>query len=247
MIGSHGYQTYPVTPEGRAWADVANRQSDSLTANPAIRAANLRHQDTWFVGVDVLPTDNNGALSGIDCDGAWTHDIPDVKPWHKAQLSVVYPGYPQRDPDQSAANHAFRVNRCAAHVDGLLPFGPLRKRYAREFHAFVLGLPLNHSKGAPTVCWSGSQKIMGAALRDAIGQKDPREVDVTDVYQDARRLVFDTCDMVELQTTPGAAFLLHRFTLHGTAPWRGSETTERRIAFFRPEFAHYTDWLAQDW
>ena len=247
MTNDPGYRLFPVSSDGRKWAEAANFVADQVTADAAIRAANLRHGNTWFVGVDALPTGPHGEILGIPCGGAWRSVIPDVAPWHKAQLSVVYPGYPKQDDDQSQANHAYRINKAAAHVDGLLPVGRERRRYPREFHAFVLGLPLNASSAAPTVCWAGSHKIMGHALRTAIGDHNPSAVDVTQAYHDARKEIFNTCKMVELRVEPGAAFLLHRFTLHGTAPWSDSSTQERRIAFFRPEFQNPKDWLRADW
>ncbi|MEO9822753.1 MAG: hypothetical protein ABJ370_16490 [Paracoccaceae bacterium] len=247
MTTGSGYHLFPVTSEGRKWAEAANSVAEQITSDEAIRASNMRHGDTWFVGVDALPTGPCGEISGVECAGAWQHKVPDVTPWHKAQLSVVYPGYPKPESDQSQANHAYRIKRAAAHVDGLLPIGPDRRRYPREFHAFVLGLPLNASKASPTVCWDGSHKIMGDALRDVIGDSNPRDVDVTQAYHDARKVVFDSCKMVELRSEPGAAFLLHRFALHGTAPWSGCDSTDRRIAFFRPEFQDPKDWLRQDW
>lgn len=214
--------------------------------DPEIRHRNLRHGDTWFVGVDVLPNDASGSVDGVPLAGPWQAHLPANRPLHRAQVSIVYPGYPQKDPQESEANHRYRIRRRAAHMDGLLPEGPDRRRFPREFHAYVLGIHLDDCARAPTVFWRGSHRIMGQAMQAAIGAQDPAQVDVTDAYHAARREVFETCDMVALDgATQGASFLMHRFTLHGTEAWHGQGTgaAARKIAFFRPEFDTADLWL----
>jgi hypothetical protein len=110
-----------------------------------------------------------------------------------------------------------------------------------------LGLPLNDVAAAPTVVWKGSHHIMKRALGAAIGRQSPADVDITDVYQAARREVFDTCEMVAINCTVGEAFLLNRFALHGTEIWDAAHAPVkegRMIAFLRPEFPNPNDWLA---
>jgi hypothetical protein len=242
-----GCVAYPATKASRAWASAALARARDITADPDTKRVNLRHGETWFVGVDALPNDATGAIDGVPLSGAWDADVPRDFHMHPAQVSVMYPGYPTKDTDQSEANHRYRVDRCAAHVDGLLPEGPARRRYPREFHAYVLGIHLNDCDAAPTVYWRGSHRIMGAALRAVIGAQDPREVDVTDAYKAARREVFETCEMLTVTGAPGAAFLMHRHVLHGTAPWSDDVSGEARFsAFFRPEFTDPSEWLAAD-
>ncbi|WP_368073633.1 hypothetical protein [Tateyamaria omphalii] len=168
--------------------------------------------------------------------------MPDLR-LHRAQVSIVYPGYPARDPDQTEGNHRYRITRLAAHVDGLLPEGPDRRRFPREFHAYILGLPLTDVPASPTVVWKGSHVIMQATLADAIGDRDPMTVDVTDAYHAARREVFQRCDAVPMRARPGQSFLIHRMALHGTAPWNGPSGARRMIAFFRPDVSEPRDWL----
>ncbi len=52
----------------------------------------------------------------------------------------------------------FRLNRDAAHLDGLLPIGPDKRRMVKEPHAWILGLPLNAcgAGASPLVVWEGS-------------------------------------------------------------------------------------------
>ncbi|WP_299285681.1 hypothetical protein [uncultured Tateyamaria sp.] len=243
MIGRDGFVVFDAEPSVARWAQAAARVARQIAADPAKQAANLRHGDTWFVGVDALPNDVIGAIEGVPLRGPWEDHVP-LLHHHAAQLSIIYPGYPQQDPDQSDANHAYRIKRHAAHVDGLLPDGPERRRYAREFHAYILGLPLNLAPQAPTVIWPGSHVIMQAAIADTIAGREVGEVDLTDAYHAARKEVFAQIEPVPITATPGQSFLIHRFALHGTAPWDGPDGPERTIAFFRPEFDDPADWLA---
>ncbi|MEL6809113.1 MAG: hypothetical protein AAFO97_15175 [Pseudomonadota bacterium] len=240
-----GYAVFDTDRRVARWATAAERAARRVADDPDMRAANLRHGETWFVGVDALPNGPEGEVDDVPLAGPWQDHVPSLA-MHSAQLSIIYPGYPRRDPGQSEANHRYRITRAAAHVDGLLPEGPARRRYAREFHAYILGLPLNPVAAAPTVVWPGSHRIMQTALREAIGNEPVDKVDLTDAYHGARRAVFATCDPVPIVAGPGQSFLIHRFALHGTAPWDGPATGGRMIAFFRPEFNDPQDWLAWD-
>lgn len=243
-LNAQGWIEFAPSDTARAWARVARRVAGRLTSDPTMKSCNLRHGSTWFVGVDALPNDTAGALEGVPLEGPWQAYVPRALPFHRAQLSVIYPGYPRRDPDQSEANHRFRVKHKAAHVDGLLPEGPQRRRFAREFHAYILGIHLDATQAGATLVWPGSHKVMGAAFRAAVGSGPVDQVDLTDVYQSARRCVLETTDPVPLTGEPGASFLLHRFALHGTAPWSGQDDADARMtAFFRPEFASPDLWL----
>jgi len=166
--------------------------------------------------------------------------------WHAAQLSVVFPGYPLQDANESDAAHRFRRNRDAAHVDGLLPEGPEKRRHLREPHGFIVGLPLNDVTASPLVVWRGSHVIMRAAFQRAFAGHDPKDwgdLDVTDVYQAARRTVFETCERIPLVATAGQALLLNRHLLHGVAPWNPAIAGDMRmVAYFRPQIS-IADWL----
>ncbi|MEP5632675.1 MAG: hypothetical protein ABJP79_12410 [Tateyamaria sp.] len=242
QIAQDGFAVFHADPEVSAWVRAAYPVAVSVASDPVVRAQQLRHGDTWFVGVDVLPNAKDGSINGVALGGAWRDVVPDIA-LHEAQLSIVYPGYPKRDAAQSEANHRFRIDRFAAHVDGLLLEGAARRRFAREFHAYILGVPLNDVTAAPTIVWPGSHKIMQCALVDAVEDKDLNKVDLTQAYHAARRKVFETCAPVAIRARPGDAFLIHRFALHGTAPWESGAGPGRMIAFFRPEFARSRDWL----
>jgi len=121
----------------------------------------------------------------------------------------------------------------------------------KEPHAFILGLPLNSCSPAasPMVVWQGSHLIMAEVFQKAFAGIDAAswaEVDVTEVYQAARRQVFERCKRVAVHTQPGEAYVVHRLALHGVAPWQsGADAPEegRMIAYFRPELRDQAQWI----
>lgn len=248
MINETGAQIFSPDTRTMSWAEAAARVARDVARVDQMRQQHLRHGGTWFVGVDALPTGEEGAMGAVPLDGLFRGELPPVAGWHPAQLSIVYPGYPGRDVGESETAHGYRLRRGAAHVDGLHAAGPDRRRFPLELHAFVLGVPLNDCGAAPTLYWPGSHRIIGSALCQAVGDRVPREVDVTEAYIAARRRVFDEIAPMPVQAVFGGAFLLHRFTLHGMAPWEGPAPPDgRMVAFFRPEVAAPSQWLRPDW
>jgi hypothetical protein len=237
-----GYQVFPYDPAVSAWAQAAHRVGIKVLESGGER----RHGATWFVGVDALPNAHDGSVVGVPLAGEWLDQVTAPPVWHRAQLSVVFAGYPQKDADESGAAHRFRKNRDAAHVDGLLPEGPQKRRHLREPHGFIAGLPLNDVAASPLVVWRGSHLIMRDAFRQAfagIAPQDWGDQDVTEVYQTARRHCFETCPRVEVAAKPGQVILLDRHLLHGVAPWDADMSDDMRmIAYFRPQIAAAT-WL----
>lgn len=139
----------------------------------AQQALATSHEDwrcggTWFVGVDALTNDPDGAVAGVPLP--WQALGLPAEPLHRAQLSVIRPGYPQPSPDESAQAFAFRRDRDAAHVDGLIAEGEAKRRRIREPHGFILGIALNAASAdaSPLVVWDGSHRIVGPALRKAV-------------------------------------------------------------------------------
>lgn len=247
-VGPKGYRVFEHDPRTARWAAAAAGVARGVVAEPRLRGSeNLRHGQTWFVGVDALPNMPDGSINGVPLAGPWQDHVPQL-PLHRAQLSVIYSGYPKQDAGESDANHRFRRDRAAAHVDGLLPIGPARRRFALEYHAYILSLPLGDVTEAPTVVWEGSQRIMQDALRAAMTGKAPADVDMTEIYTVARRRVFEECRAVPLVLRQGQSALLHPFVLHGTQAWGDAQDTGgegRMIAFFRPECAGgAAEWLA---
>lgn len=231
-------------PAIKAWADAARTAAlDVLATSPEP----WRCGGTWFVGVDALPNAPDGSIHGTAFP--WQALPLTPEPLHQAQLSVIRPGYPQPSPDETPAAFAFRRDRDAAHLDGLLPIGPEKARMVKEPHAWILGLPLNDTPAAPLTVWEGSHEILRAALIQALTPHPPAtwgDIDITTPYQTARRQIFATCRRITIPARPGEATLLHRLTLHGVAPWQPTDTAPpegRMIAYLRPVLTDVETWL----
>lgn len=239
------------------WVESALPAARAAVADPA-NAEWLRCGGTWFAGVNVLACDaRTGAVGGgPPLTGQAVDFIREALDltgidWGPAQVSVCYPGYPQPWAGEGEAAFRYRLRRDAAHVDGLIPEGPDRRRHLREHHGFVLGVPLVEADAtaSPVVVWEGSHEIMRECFRVAFAGLDPGAwgaLDVTEPYHAARRRIFASCRRVEIPARPGEAYLIHRLALHGVAPWRDGAAAGpdgRMIAYFRPEVGGPADWV----
>jgi hypothetical protein len=240
-----GYRRVAAHPALREWAEAAR--------GPAARAVaastDWRCGGTWCVGLDALPNAADGSVGGVPLPWAILGLAP--VPLHAAQVSTTRAGYPQPSAGESDAAFRFRRDRDGAHLDGLIAEGPDKRRFIREPHGWILGLPLNEAgpDAAPLVVWEGSHEVMRTALARALAPHDPAawgNVDITDTYAAARREVFDTCRRVELPGRVGEAVILHRLLIHGVAPWRDGAWAEdpgRMVAYFRPVLESVEEWL----
>lgn len=246
-----GWALFPPEPEVVHWARAARDAALRRMAEPGRREAGLTCEGTWFVGLGCLPNDAQGTVEGVPLTGAARRAADAIAgplPLHEAQVSVVRPGYPRPRTGEGPGAFRYRQKRDAAHVDGLLPIGPDRRRMLRERHAWLLGLPLTEvdAGASPLVVWEGSHHLMRRAFAAALDRVDPRDwahVDLTETYQAARREAFETCPRVPLAAPPGAAVLVHRMALHGVAPWKEGAIAPpegRMIAYFRPEYPDET-------
>ncbi|MEY4697238.1 MAG: hypothetical protein RIT14_1666 [Pseudomonadota bacterium] len=234
-----------VDPAIGAWAHAARGQAVRAMALPR---DDWRCGETWCVGLDALDNAPDGSVAGVALP--WGVLGLDPVPLHRGQVSVVRPGYPQPWDGETEAGFRFRRDRDAAHLDGLLPVGPQKRRMVQEPHGWILGIPLNSSGvgASPLVVWEGSHRVMRAGLAGVL-RGDPAgwaEVDVTEAYQAARRQVFETCRRVELPGAPGEAVVLHRLMIHGVAPWAAGAMAEepgRMVAYFRPLLPSVEAWL----
>lgn len=242
-FSARGWAAFPFDPKVMAWVEHVRPMAFAAIDDPA-------HKDwwrcggSWFVGVNALENDGQGRVgTGPALEGAameFARSLADL-PLDRAQLSTMFPGYPRRGAEETEAAHRYRAKRDSAHVDGLKPFGPDRRRQVDEAHGWLLGVALTDTPASPFVLWEGSHKIMQAAFRKAFADVAPEAMkthDITEAYQAARREVFATCKRIELVTRPGEATVLHRHTLHGVAPWDAvikAGPEGRMIAYFRPE------------
>ncbi|MEX0317571.1 MAG: hypothetical protein AB3N21_06455 [Ruegeria sp.] len=243
---TRGWIKFPHDPQVVEWVTHALPAASASVDDPA-HAQWHDCEGTWFIGVDALDNDPQGRVGGSGPLAGQAMEFIaahlGTHPLHKGQVSVIYPGYPRPRAGEGDAAARYRARRDAAHVDGLKPAGPDRRRRVDEPHAWILGLPLTEASAdaAPMVVWEGSHHILGAAFAEVLSGLPPDQMalaDVTEIYQTARRRVFDTCKRVELPARPGEAYLLHRHCLHGVAPWADTATAGsdgRMIAYFRPE------------
>jgi len=251
-----GWQVFDSDPDLRAWIAEIRPTALAATRNPRNIDQWLRCGGTWFAGVNLLENDAQGRVAGsgpLMCAArSEAEKVTGPLSLDRCQISATYPGYPRPGANDSPANFRFRRDRDAAHVDGLLPIGPDRRRHLREPHGWILGLPVTDCSdgAAPLVVWQGSHEIMARAFRKALvphAAADWPDIDLTDTYHAARREVFATCKRIVLESRPGQAHLLHRLSLHGIAPWSEGAAAPpegRVVLYFRPELPDRTDWLA---
>lgn len=204
---------------------------------------------TWFVGLDALPNGPDGAVGGASFPWEALGLAPVAL--HPAQLSVVRSGYPQPSEAETGAAFRFRLNRDAAHLDGLIAEGPEKRRRVVEPHRWIVGMALNGADAgaSPLVVWEGSHEIMREGLLGALeAHPEARwgEVDITEAYQAARKRVFAECRRVEVAGQVGEAVILHRLLVHGVARWAEGAEAEgpgRMIAYFRPLMGSVAEWV----
>ena len=248
-----GWTRFDIDPLVLAWLDSAEPVARRAVDDPAYRQWH-RCGGTWFAGVNALANDEAGAVPGGPLlRGEAVRFAEDMTggpfAWDRAQVSVCWPGYPKQGDGESDAAFAYRRNRDAAHVDGLLPVGPDRRRFLREHHRFILGLPAGPADAAasPLAVWEGSHRIVRETFAKAFGDTPPatwRELDVTGVYHALRRRIFADCRRVTVTAGRGEAYLVHRLALHGIAPWGAdAKAAERMVIYFRPESGDPAAWL----
>lgn len=241
--GDAGWRRLGPDPRIAAWAEAARP-----AARAAVAAApgGWRCGATWFAGVDALPNGPDGSIGGAPFPWDALPLAPAVL--HRGQVSVVRAGYPRPDPGETEAAARFRRDRDAAHLDGLIGEGRPPRRFIREPHAWILGIPLDAAEASPLVVWEGSHAVLRERLLAALAVVPPDrwgETDVTEAYVAARAEAFRLCRRVVLRARPGQATLLHRLALHGVAPWdgEGGPADGRMIAYFRPLLPSVEAWL----
>lgn len=220
----------------------------------------LRCGGTWFAGVNVLGNDTTGAVAGgPPLAGTGIDFIRGALglsgfAWDPGQVSVCFPGYPQPMPSETEAAFRYRRDKDAAHIDGLIPVGPERRRHLQEPHAFILGIPMveTGAGASPITVYERSHALVKEAFTARFDGLPPERwpgEDVTEAYHAVRRRIFKTCPRVEVSARPGEAYLIHRLALHGVARWQDGATAGpdgRMIVYFRPLLPDMAAWLARD-
>ncbi len=253
---ARGWCQFEADPDLLKWIEFALPVARSKVLEPD-NAKWLRCGDTWFAGVNILPNASDGSVDhGPPLGGDAVDFIAQALclsgfDWDKAQVSICYPGYPRRMAIETEAAFKFRRDRDAAHVDGLLPEGPNRRRFLREWHGFVLAIPMldYDTDASPFVMWEGSHEVVREAFESLFHNRSPDDwssIDVTEGYHEVRSKIFKICRRVEIVAKPGEAYLVHRLALHGVAPWKAEQDSackERMICYFRPESGAIEQWL----
>lgn len=247
VFDRQGWVKFPYDKAIARWVEHVYPLALEVRRDPDQIATWLRSGGTWFVGVNAIDNDGQGRVEdGPALTGVLRDFIEARFGWHdldQAQVSITYPGYPQPDPQDSAAGFRYRRDRDAAHLDGVKAELSGGRRCVDEAHAFVIGIPLNQTddRASPLVLWEGSHRIMRDAMGsafDGVPADQMRRHDITNAYRAARREVFETCPRIPLHANPGETYLLDRFTLHGVAPWKDGAKAPpegRMIAYFRPD------------
>ena len=230
-------------------------------ARPFVKQA-MEHDDnqhwwrcgnTWFVGVNLLPNDNqgnigDGFLSGEVNDFIQQYFIMPEKGFDRAQISTCVPGYPQPSVNESGTAFNFRLNKDAAHVDGVLPIN--KRRFLQEYHAFILGIPLTDIdiNTSPFVIWEQSHSIIEQTFSQRfnnIPYHQWQHEDITECYKSARQQVLDSCKRRVIEAKVGEVYFAHRLSVHGMTRWKQTENTSehnkttksnRTICYFRPNY-----------
>ena len=94
LFGNTGYIEFGYDEQIAKWAECAKKKSSGILADPAHLQKWLQCEGTWFVGVDVLPNNSSGDFTNAKLPHVFRSfmDKINLKPYHKAQLSVIFPG-----------------------------------------------------------------------------------------------------------------------------------------------------------
>ena len=252
-----GWIRFSHDPQVEAWVSAVSSEAEACARDPELRRRWLRCDGTWFAGVNALGNAPDGSIAraGVPAlKGAALRFIraySGVVALDRAQISIVYPGYPRQGEEESDNAFRYRARRHAAHVDGFERTMPGRRRRLSELHEFVLGIPLTRAEetASPLSVWEGSHEVFRSGFQEAfrgVAAKRWTEVDSTDAYESARAECFRSCSRTSISARPGEAYVVHRLALHGISPWHGpNEGSPRVVAYFRPSMTGGT--LPERW
>ncbi len=241
-----GWIRFPHDPQVEAWVSAVEREAEACARDRDFRSRWLRCDGTWFAGVNALGNAPDGSIASAGVPALEGAPLRFVRAYagevalDRAQISIVYPGYPRKGEEEGDSAFRYRVRRHAAHVDGFERTMPGRRRRLSELHAFVLGIPLTRAgeTSSPLSVWEGSQEVVRSVFREAfhgVPTKNWTEMDSTDAYGSARSECFRSCARISISAKPGEAYVVHRLALHGISPWQGREDgSPRVVAYFRP-------------
>ena len=258
--------------EHHQWIDSAKASIVKKFDQRKYKKSDFRSGATWFTGINFLDNGPNGDINGKPFSSEIWFEISEkfgseVKYWDAAQVSICWKGYPIKDSLESENSFRYRLKRYSSHLDGLIPVGQKKRRFAKEFHAFILGIPLlnNSVDAAPLVVWEGSHIIFRDIFRrvySGLSESEISALDVTEIYHKYRKEVFSSCCTRKVVPYKNQPYILDRHLLHGVVPWkedinsssipyednalRLNPMTGRIVTYFRPPHEDPTDWVVQD-
>tara|TARA_B100000902_G_scaffold171834_1_gene166099 strand:+ start:425 stop:1258 length:834 start_codon:yes stop_codon:yes gene_type:complete len=250
------------------WTIEAKKQLETKFHQKLFDFKNFRCGSTWFVGTNFLDNSSNGNIGAKLMSKKIFNNIlkkfgPNIKYWDKGQVSICWPGYPKKDEKETEQSFNFRIKRFASHIDGIIPFGSRKRRFAKEFHAFILGFPIQNNclDCAPLVLWEGSHKIFRKFFKEiyeGITSNKISSIDITELYNEYRKKVFTNCEVKKIVPQFNQPFLLDRHILHGIHKWKEKNNVKfnsknnrplnsisdgRITIYFRPVFFNPLDWV----
>tara|TARA_B100001057_G_scaffold375264_1_gene380039 strand:- start:276 stop:1109 length:834 start_codon:yes stop_codon:yes gene_type:complete len=250
------------------WTIEAKKQLETKFHQKLFDFKNLRCGSTWFVGTNFLDNSSNGSIGAKLMSKKIFGNIlkkfgSNIKYWDKGQVSICWPGYPKKDAKETEKSFNFRIKRFASHIDGIIPFGSKKRRFAKEFHAFILGFPIQNNclECAPLVVWEGSHKIFRNFFKEiyeGVTSNKISSIDITELYNECRKKVFTNCEVKKIIPQFNQPYLLDRHILHGIHNWKeknniklntknnrslNSISDGRVIIYFRPVFFDPLDWI----
>ncbi len=250
------------------WIVEAKKQLETKFHQKLFDCKDLRCGSTWFVGTNFLDNSSNGNIGTKLLSRKIFNNISkkfgnNIKYWDKGQVSICWPGYPRKDDKETIKSFNFRIKRFASHIDGIIPFGKKKRRFAKEFHAFILGFPLQNNclESAPLVLWEGSHKIFRNFFKEiyeGITSDKISSIDITELYSECRKKVFKNCEVKKITPQFKQPYLLDRHVLHGIDAWPEKKNVKynlknnmlsnnlsdgRIIIYFRPVFFNPYDWI----
>ena len=258
--------------ENYRWIEATKANIRNKFRQKEYKDSDFRSGSTWFAGINFLDNEIGGDVDGISFSSALWSQISGkfgvgIKYWDTAQVSICWKGYPRKDRSESEKAFKYRLKKYSSHVDGLIPIGSSRKRFAKEFHAFILGIPIinNRVDSAPLMVWEGSHKIFRNMFRKVyagLSETEISNLDVTEIYQKYRRKVFSTCPVRKVFSHNNQPYILDRHLLHGIESWSvpigdpllphldklfcTNPMSGRIVVYFRPAYKNPLDWITQN-
>ena len=252
------------------WINEAKKQIKFKFSQNVIKDQDLRSGSTWFVGTNFLDNNSQGKIGARQFSKKIINNISSyfgtkIQYWDKGQVSICWPGYPKKDTLESEKSFNFRIKRFASHIDGIIPLGSKKRRFAKEYHAFILGLPImnNFKNNASLVVWEGSHKIFRNFFRniyEGVSSNKISHIDITELYNECRNKVFTKCNVKKIVPNFKQPYLLDRHLLHGIDQWKDQNfgsyvikhknsvnnlSNGRIVVYFRPVFSDPYDWIYQ--